>query len=313
MIRIIGRRCYSLHNAPVAAAAAKAAQQLTVRDIMAKYHNGSPISMVTAYDYITARWAQEADSDMILVGDSVAMCSLGYESTTQLSLAEFQYHVGAVCRASGSAFVVADMPFGSFEKSIPDGIDNAFQLMHLNPRVQAVKVECGLSEDDYSLEYIRELLRRGIQVVGHIGLTPQRVHSLGGYRVQGNKQSSDAVALYNVSQTLQRLGCFSIVLECIPHKISSVITDKLHIPTIGIGAGPGTSGQVLVQSDILGMLPVHKPKFVKAYADLRTSAVSALSQYVQEVHAKSFPQTGQHTFKVNDEVYDDFISHITTK
>ncbi|CAH00137.1 3-methyl-2-oxobutanoate hydroxymethyltransferase [Kluyveromyces lactis] len=313
MIRCIGRRWYSLQNSSAVAATAKAVHQLTVKDIMAKYHRRNPISMVTAYDYITASWAQNANSDMILVGDSVAMCSLGYESTTQLSLDEFQYHVGAVCRAPGPAFVVVDMPFGSFERSISDGIGNAFQLLHLNPKVQAVKVECGLSQDDYSLEYIKELVRRGISVIGHIGLTPQRVHSLGGYKAQGGQQSTDAVALYNVSQTLQQIGCFGIVLECIPHKISSVITDKLHIPTIGIGAGPDTSGQVLVQSDVLGMLPGHKPKFVKMFADFKKDAVSALSQYVQEVHDKSFPHIGHHTFKVNDEVYQDFISKIDTE
>ena len=309
MFRLISRRCYSVHGAP-AKASASAVRQLTVKDIIDKYHNGSPISMVTAYDYITASWAQKANADMILVGDSVAMCSLGYESTTQLSLEEFKYHVASVCRAPGNAFVVVDMPFGSFEKSIPSGIENAFQLLHLNPRVQAVKVECGLAKNDYSLDYMRELIRRGIPVVGHIGLTPQRVHSLGGYKVQGNQQTADAIALYDVSQRLQEMGCFALVLECIPHKITSVISKKLQIPTIGIGAGPGTSGQVLVQSDLLGMLKGHVPKFVKTYANLQIDAVSALNQYVKEVQDKSFPKVGEHTFRVSDEVYQDFVSKV---
>ena len=185
----LARRFYSLQNSTNI-------KQLTIQDIYAKYRAGTPISMITAYDYITSYWAHAAGADMVLVGDSVAMCSLGYQSTTDMKLDEFKYHVSSVCRAPGSGFTVVDIPFGSFEKSIESGVQSAIELMQLNNKVQAIKIECGTNQNDYALEYIYELVRRGIPVMGHIGLTPQRSHSLSGYKVQGNKESSDALALY---------------------------------------------------------------------------------------------------------------------
>lgn len=296
---LYARRTYSLQT-PV--------RQLTINDIYERYHSKTPLSMITAYDYITSYWAQQAGADMVLVGDSLAMCSLGYKSTTDLGFDEFRYHVKSVCRAPGNSFVVVDMPFGSFEKSLSDGVANAIKLMQASHRVQAIKVECSTKDDDYSFDFISELIRRGIPVVGHIGLTPQRVHSLGGYKVQGTKDSSEALALYNTGIRLQEMGCISIVLECMPHKLSTVLTEKLHIPTIGIGAGPSTSGQVLVQSDMLGMMPGHVPKFVQNYADLKSNAIESLSKYVQDVKNSDFPEMSKHAFKLNEGIYQDFLS-----
>lgn len=252
---------------------------------------------------------------MILVGDSLAMCSLGYSSTTDIGLDEFKYHVKSVCRAQGSAFIVVDMPFGSFESSLEKGIETAISLMKLSSKVGAVKLEVGSSQSqgkltDYSLRLAEELCTRGIPVMGHVGLTPQRVHALSGYKVQGNKSSADSLAIFETAQELQRIGCFSIVLECVPHKISQYITSHLKVPTIGIGAGNGTSGQVLVQSDMLGMLSGQVPKFVHKYGNFHKSSVEHIRDYIKDVTERRFPDNSIEGFKVKDEVWVDFIERV---
>lgn len=289
--------------------------QKTIPDLYSKHASGKPISMLTAYDYITATWAGEANCDMILVGDSLAMCSLGYDSTTDMPLDEFQYHVKSVCRANFQAFLVVDMPFGSFESSIEKGVETAISMMKISSKVGAVKLEVGNYNDghgtqDYSLRLAAELCSRGIPLVGHIGLTPQRAHSLGGFKVQGSKSAADAIAIYKTAKELQRIGCFSLLLECIPQRISEYITQSLQIPTIGIGAGNRTSGQVIVQSDMLGMLPRKAPKFVHKYADLHGNSVQAMKGYVNDVSNRTFPETDSHTFKVKDEVWEEFIANV---
>ncbi|AGO10654.1 AaceriABR186Wp [[Ashbya] aceris (nom. inval.)] len=295
------RRMYSIHSS---------SKQKTIPDLFKKYHAKEPISMITAYDYITATWAQAAQADIVLIGDSLAMSTLGHVSTVDLGLEEFQYHVRAACRAPGSSFIIADMPYGSFERSVEQGVDTAISLMKASHKVGAVKLEVGPEENDYCLELAAELCRRGIPVMGHVGLTPQRMHALGGYKVQGAKDLGQALAAYRRAKDLQAVGCFSILIECIPAKIASVITEKLSIPTIGIGAGPQTSGQVLVQSDLLGMLPGKPPKFVQKYADFHGDAIRSLSAYIGDVREGAFPKTGQHTFTVSDDLLEEFCKQV---
>lgn len=303
MISNISRRLYSIH---------KNSKQLTINDLYSKYHSKKAISMCTAYDFITATWANHAGCDMILVGDSLAMSSVGYSSTTDISLDEFKYHVKSVCRSMGNSFIVVDVPFGSYESSIEKGIETCVSIMKLSNRIGGVKLEVGKKPDDYSLQLAKELCRRGIPVMGHIGLTPQRFHALSGYKVQGNKSSDDAVDIYKMGVELEKAGCFSLVLECVPHQIARIITNKLSIPTIGIGAGPNTSGQVLVQSDILGMLPGQVPKFVNKYTDLYSTTVSAIQEYIDQVSNNKFPEIDRDTFTINDKVLDEFIKRIET-
>ncbi|CAL9737273.1 3-methyl-2-oxobutanoate hydroxymethyltransferase [Monosporozyma servazzii] len=300
-------RCYSSQGLK------KLPAQYTIHDIKKKYSQGIPLSMVTAYDYITASWVNQARCDLLLVGDSLAMTSLGYTSTTELPFDEFKYHVKSVCRnQDGPSLVVSDMPFGSFEASIPLGISNAIELMKLSPRLTSLKVEVGpLAQDEYTMEFVKQLCSRGIPVMGHIGLTPQRANSLGGFKVQGNKDPMDAVELYKTAKKLQEIGCWSIVIEAMPHKVAAYITQNLSIPVIGIGAGNGTSGQVLVLSDMLGLQPTdHLPKFVNKYHSILDEVRPSLEQYKNDVESYKFPETGLHTFNIKDEIYDEFVQII---
>ncbi|SCU94736.1 LANO_0E07910g1_1 [Lachancea nothofagi CBS 11611] len=302
------QRCYSSY--PIGNT-----QPKTISDLYAKYMAKEPITMITAYDFITASWAQEANCDVILVGDSLAMCALGYESTTEIGLDEFRYHVQAVCRSRGPAFVMVDMPFGTFESSIEKGVETAISLMKCSPRVGGVKIEVGTPqgdscEQDYSLKLATELCSRGIPVMGHIGLTPQRMHALSGFKVQGSKSAKDAVGIYRTAQNLQDAGCFSVLLECVPHKVSNFIAEKLHIPTIGIGAGAGVSGQVLVQSDVLGMMPGKVPKLAQKFGDLHAQSVGMIQQYTNDVTAQSFPNNDKNGFKIKEDIWYEFLERL---
>lgn len=300
----IGRRFYSSHSTP-------AIKNFTIADVHSKYKLGIPLTMCTAYDYITANWVQQAQCDMLLVGDSLAMTSLGYDSTTDLPFDEFKYHVKSVARAPGPSLIVADMPFGTFEQSHEYGIANAIDLMKLSSRVTSVKVEVGPhTKDKYTLDFVRKLCERGIPVMAHIGLTPQRANSLGGFKVQGNKSSTEIVELYETAQLLQRAGCWSSVIECIPQKAATFITENIEIPTIGIGAGNGTSGQVLVIADMLGMQNGKVPKFVKKYGEIDDAVNDSLERYVEEVESRSFPSTADHTFKIKDSIWNEFIERV---
>lgn len=302
--RFGGRSCYS-------AQAGREFKANTIHDIHEKYSRGAPLTMCTAYDYITANWVHDANCDMLLVGDSLSMTSLGYESTTDLPFEEFKYHLRSVCRARGPALVVADMPYGSFEASMEQGISNSIEIMKLSSRVTSLKFEVGLhTKDQYTLNLVRELCSRGIPVVGHIGLTPQKVHSLGGYKVQGNKSLNEMIELQETAMMLQKAGCWSLVLECVPQKLAQYLTSQLSIPTIGIGAGSGTSGQVLVISDLLGMQGSTVPKFVKQYANLHQEAVRAIKSYNAEVQEKTFPNQDLHTFKIKESLWKNFMEEI---
>ena len=270
--------------------------------------------MCTAHDFITATWVNKANCDLLLVGDSLAMTSLGYDSTITLSLNEFKYHVSSVCRAEGSSMVVVDMPFGTFESDMSKGLKNAIDIMKLHSKVTSVKVEVGLySTDKYTMKYIEELCSRGIPVMAHIGLTPQKVHSLGGYKVQANKSLLQMQELFETAKQLQKIGCWSILIECVPHKMAQFMTSKLSIPTIGIGAGNGTSGQVLVISDLLGMQGESVPKFVKQTVNMADIATQGLKEYIANVEDRTFPEKGPHTFKVKDELWSEFLSSVNEK
>lgn len=282
----------------------------SIPDMHEKYSNGIPISMCTAYDFITANWVHKSNCDMILVGDSLAMTTLGYRSTTDLSFEEFKYHVKSVCRAEGPSLIIADMPFGSFEASHEQGISSALELMKLSSNVTSVKFEVGShTRDKYTIQLIQELCSRGIPVMAHIGLTPQKSHSLGGFKVQGNKSYLQIQDLLETAQILQQAGCWSIVLECVPHKVASYITSNINIPTIGIGAGNSTNGQVLVLSDLLGMQSQFVPKFVKQYSNQNEYSIDSISKYIEDVESRKFPSTEKHTFKIKEEIWNDFLKN----
>nr|WP_290666907.1 3-methyl-2-oxobutanoate hydroxymethyltransferase [Ardenticatena sp.] len=262
---------------------------VTILDLYRKYHAGDPIVMVTAYDYPSALLADRAGVDVILVGDSLGMVVLGYETTEPVTMEEMLIHIRAVRRGAQRAFIVGDMPFGSYEASNEEAVRHAFRLMK-EGRAHAVKLEGGRR----MAERVRAIVQSGIPVMGHIGLTPQSVSALGGFRVQG-RTANDALALLEDALALQEAGCFAIVLEAVPVEVAAAITERLSIPTIGIGAGNGVSGQVLVYHDLLGMFDRFTPKFVKQYANIGHAIEEALRAYANEVRTGAFP-ADEHTF-----------------
>ena len=259
---------------------------------------GEPITMVTAYDVAMARNVNEAGVEMILVGDSVGNVMLGYGSTVPVTMEEMLHHTKAVMRACGPALVVADMPFMSYQASIADGLYNAARFLK-ETGCTAVKLEGG-SE---ICELVQKMVAAGIPVVGHIGLTPQSVNQMGGFKVQG-KDAAAAQKLLDDAKALEAAGAFAIVLECVPAALAAKVTAALKTAaTIGIGAGNACDGQVLVCNDLLGFSDGFCPKFAKKYSDLHGSIVSAVQQYIREVKERSFPAP-EHTFKIDDEVLE---------
>jgi 3-methyl-2-oxobutanoate hydroxymethyltransferase len=261
------------------------------------------ITMLTAYDYPLASLVDRAGIDMILVGDSLANVVLGLDSTTEVGMQEMIHHTKAVCRAVKSALVVGDMPFESYQ-ALPDGrqvnpdqsVKNAKKFIEAG--CQAVKLEWF----EKCLEVSEKIIKAGIPVMGHVGLTPQTADKLGGFKVQG-KDAGAAKKIIEQAQALEKLGCFSIVLECLPDKIAAVITEKLKIPTIGIGAGIDCDGQVLVTHDLLGLFERFKPKFVKQYVNLSSEILKALEEYKNEVVEGKFP-TKAHSFTIQQQELD---------
>jgi 3-methyl-2-oxobutanoate hydroxymethyltransferase len=250
--------------------------------------------MVTAYDAPTARIADEAGVDVILVGDSVAMVVLGYEDTLQVTVGDMAHHVGAVGRARPRAMVVADLPWLSYHLSTEDAVRNAGTLVRAG--AAAVKLEGGRVRTPV----VRALIDAQIPVMGHLGLTPQSVHALGGYRVQG--QEADAAAgLVEEAKALAEAGCFAIVLECVPREVARLITESVPVPTIGIGAGPDCDGQVLVIHDLLGLEDRIGPKFVRRYASLKADSVAAVASYADDVRARRFPSDAE-SYHLSDAV-----------
>lgn len=257
--------------------------RISIQSIIKKTREKRKITMLTAYDYTMAVLLDQADIDIILVGDSLGMVFSGEENTLQVTLDQMLYHTRAVARGVKRSLIVGDMPFGSFQVSSGKGFHNAAQFLRAG--AQAVKIEGG-SEMAPTVEY---LVKRGIPVMGHIGLQPQSVHAYGGYFVQGKKEEQ-AEKLKNDALALEQAGAFSVVLEAIPGGLARDITSELSIPSIGIGAGKYCDGQVLVINDMLGLNTGKVPRFVKQYADLKKQIKKALQMYCKEVQEGSFPE-----------------------
>ena len=268
------------------------AQHVTAPAIRAG-KGGTPLVMVTAYDAPTARIADEAGVDVILVGDSVAMVVLGYEDTLQVTVGDMAHHVAAVARARPRAMVVADLPWLSYHLSTDDAVRNAATLVRAG--ASAVKLEGGRLR----VPAVRALVDAQIPVMGHLGLTPQSVHALGGYRVQG-QQADAAEALVEEATALAGAGCFAIVLECVPREVARLVTRTVPVPTIGIGAGPDCDGQVLVLHDLLGIEDRIAPKFVRRYASLKADGVAAVAAYAEDVRAGRFPSDAESYHLADD-------------
>ena len=271
--------------------------RISTADLKAKRLKQEKITMLTAYDYSTAAMVDAAGIDMILVGDSLGMVVLGYENTLAVTMEDMIHHTKAVVRASSNSMVVADMPFLSYHISTQEAVRNAGRLIQ-EAGAQAVKLEGGIERS----ATVKAIVDAQIPVVGHIGLTPQSVNQLGGYKVQG-KDLDGAQKLIEAARAMEEAGAFSIVLECVPTLLAKKITEQVSIPTIGIGAGPYCDGQVLVINDILGMYKGHIPKFVKKFANLEPLIMEALQSYKQEVEEGVFPAP-EHGFTIKDDVLE---------
>lgn len=266
----------------------------TIIDLLGR-KGQQPVSMLTAYDYNTARTIDEAGIDMILVGDSLGNVMLGYENTLAVTVDDMIHHGKAVCRGAKQAFVVIDMPFMSYQASVEEAVRNAGRIMK-ETNCQAVKLEGGVEYADR----IKAIVQAGIPVVAHIGLTPQSFNALGGYKVQG-KSLEQAQKLIQDAEAVAEAGAFAITLECVPAPLAKLITEQTDALTIGIGAGNGCDGQVLVYQDMLGYTGGFVPKFVKQYADLHSVMLEAFKQYKEECASRAFPEASQ-TYAISDEV-----------
>jgi len=276
--------------------------KISILDLQSKKQKGEKITMLTAYDYPFARLLDEAGVDSILVGDSLGMVMLGYESTLPVSMEEMLHHVKAVKKGVKRAFLIGDLPFMSYQASKEEAIKNAGLLMKAG--CDAIKLEGGKEVFD-TVKFIVDM---GIPVLGHIGLTPQSVSKLGGYRVQGRDKKS-ALRILESAMALEAAGAFGIVLECIPYLLAKLITEKISIITIGIGAGPFCDGQVLVLHDLLGIFEDKKPKFVKVYADLAPIIKQAIGSFIDEIKTKKFPDL-HHAYTLPKEVWEEILKEI---
>jgi len=272
--------------------------RITIGDLKEMKQRGEKIPMLTAYDYSTAKLVDAAGVPLILVGDSLGMVVLGYESTIPVTMEEMIHHTKAVVRGTERALVVGDMPFMTYHTSVEDALRNAARFIQ-EGGAQVVKLEGG----EIVAEKVKRLVECGIPVQGHIGLTPQSVHQLGGFKVVG-KTPEVAVRLLNDAKALEQAGVFSIVLEAVPAPLSKLITEKVSVPTIGIGAGPDCDGQVQVVSDILGLYTDFVPKHAKQYAKLAEAIRAAVGDYVSEVQAGSFP-TAKQSYTMDEKIIAD--------
>jgi len=268
--------------------------KITIKDILDMKKRGEKITMLTAYDFPLASLVDKAGVEIILVGDSVANVVLGLNSTPEVGMAEMIHHSKAVTRAVKRALVIGDMPFESYQKNPKESVKNARRFID-EAKCDAVKLEWF----DKCLEVTKQIIKSGIAVMGHIGLTPQTADKIGGFKVQG-KDAEAANRLIKQAKDLEKLGCFGIVLECIPDKIAGIITKELKIPTIGIGAGVYCDGQVLVAHDMLGLFDRYKPKFVKQYINLGPQIQKAVEEYKKEVKQGLFPDK-DHSFTIKEE------------
>lgn len=260
-----------------------------------KVRNGSePLVMLTAYDAPSARIVDAGGADLILVGDSLAMVVLGYEDTLQVTIADMVHHTAVVARAKPQALIVGDLPWMSYHVSTSETVHNAAALIRAG--AQCVKLEGGLKR----IPMIEALVEAEIPVMGHLGLTPQSMHAMGGFKVQA-KNSAEALALVDEAKALEHAGCFAIVLEGVPDVVARMVTDSVTVPTIGIGAGSACDGQVLVYHDVLGIEDRTAPKFVRRYADVKTLSVDAIAAFAADVRSGAFP-SDKETYHVSAEV-----------
>lgn len=277
------------------------AKKVTIHALQGKKARGEPITMITAYDYPGALLVERADIDVLLVGDSLGMVVLGYEGTVPVTMEVMIHHCQAVARGAKSPFLIGDMPFGSYEVSPQEAVRSAVRFLK-DGGMDAVKLEGGRE----MAATVRAIVAAGIPVQGHIGLTPQSISALGGYRVQG-KTVVAAQRLLADALALQEAGCFSIVLEAVPAPVAEAISQRLRIPTIGIGAGAGCDGQVLVFHDMVGLFDRFTPKFVKKYANAAAEIERALVEYKEDVLAKRFPAE-EHTYAMDEGELDKFLT-----
>ncbi|KAK2836862.1 hypothetical protein FQN49_006649 [Arthroderma sp. PD_2] len=276
-------------------------KKVTIKSLETLYRKGEPITMMTAHDFPSGYVSEAAGMEMILIGDSLAMVAMGMTDTSEITLDEMIMHCRSVSRAASSAFVVGDMPMGSYEVSEEQAVQTAIRFVK-EGRVHGVKIEGG---QEFA-PTIKRIVQAGIPVVAHVGLTPQRQNALGGFRVQG-KSTATAIKVYQDALAVQEAGAFMVVLEAVPSDIAAIITKKLRIPTIGIGAGNGCSGQVLVQIDMVGNYPPGRflPKFVKKYGDVWSESLRAIEQFRTEVKSREYPSP-EYEYPTTKEVAEEF-------
>lgn len=267
--------------------------KFTTTSFLKSKAEGHKISMLTAYDYSIAKLIDEAGVDSILVGDSLGMVVLGYENTLQVTVNDIIHHCKAVTKGVKRALVIADMPFLSYHVSIEDTVRNAGRIIQ-EGKAHCVKLEGGIE----IIDKVEAIVRAQIPVIGHLGLTPQSVNVMGGFKVQG-KSEEQAKKIIEDAKSLEKAGAFAIVLECVPEKLAKIITESINIPTIGIGAGKYCDGQVLVTQDILGMFNSFIPKFVKQYSEVGNSIKEGVKAYIDEIQSGTFPEK-KHTFNIDE-------------
>ncbi|MGA2490036.1 MAG: 3-methyl-2-oxobutanoate hydroxymethyltransferase [Anaerolineales bacterium] len=277
----------------------------TLQTLRQKKEHGEPITMLTGYDYPTALALDRAGIDAILVGDSLGMVVLGYENTLPVTMEEMLHHCRAVARGARSALLIGDMPFMSYQISVEAAILNAGRFLQ-EGGMDAVKLEGGRER----LDTIHGIINAGIPVMGHLGLTPQSIHALGGFRPQG-RTTQAARHILEDALSLEDSGCFSLVLESIPARLAELISKSISIPTIGIGAGAGCDGQVLVTHDLLGFFDRFTPKFVKKYADLQGEMQRAFGEYIADVKARRYPAP-EHTLEMPEEEWQLLLEELNT-
>ena len=290
-------------STPISSPAGTARKKVTTLTFRQKKERGEPISMLTAYDYPTALAMDQAGMDAILVGDSLGMVVLGYENTLPVTMEDMLHHARAVARGAHTALLIGDMPFMSYQVSVEEAVRNAGRFIQ-EAGMDAVKLEGGRER----AEAVRAIVSAGIPVMGHLGLTPQSVHQLGGFRAQG-KTAVAAQRLVEDASILEQAGCFSLVLEAVPARLAEMISRRLSIPTIGIGAGLGCDGQVLVTHDLLGLFDRFTPKFVKKYANFHNEMQKAFADYIEDVETKRFPAP-EHTVEMDDKEWEALLKEL---
>ena len=277
--------------------------RLTIKDLQDMKARGEKIPMMTAYDYTSGKLLEQAGIPLMLVGDSLGMVVLGYDSTVPVTMGDMLHHIKTVVRGTEKAHIVGDLPFMSYHAEVSEAIRNAGRILK-EGGAQSIKLEGGQE----MAETVNRIVKSGIPVMGHVGLTPQSVNQLGGYRVQG-KTISDAIRLMEDTRALEEAGAYAVVLECGPAALAQMITDRLSIPTIGIGAGAGCDGQVQVLHDFLGLFTDFLPKHARRYANLAETIQDAASQYISDVHLGEFP-TDKESYKMSQSVLDELAGKV---